>query len=109
MRRLNKETRNKFSPSYNFLKKNRKADMPITILVFGVFAVCTLAVFSFFHSTLKFKDSFSEIDLVKEAVYKIHENSLEEYFDEKTENKFEFSLEKKGFMEKIVFSVEYLG
>ena len=90
-------------------KINSRADIPVTILVFGVFAVCTLAVFSFFHSTAKFKDSFSEVDLVKEAVYKIHENSLEEYFYEKPEKKFEFSLEKKWFVEKIVFSIEYLG
>jgi hypothetical protein len=90
-------------------KINNRGDVPVTILIFGVFAVCTLAIFSFLYSTIKFKNSFSEIDLVKESVYKIFENSLDEYYDEKIANKFEFSLDEKWFNEKIIFSIEYLG
>src|SRR3989344_2414533 len=35
---------------YGFLKKNRRADIPITILVLGVIAICGLAILSFLIS-----------------------------------------------------------
>ena len=29
--------------------KNKKADIPVTILVIGVFAICSMAIFSFIY------------------------------------------------------------
>ena len=46
--------------------KNKRGDIPVTILVLGVVAVCILAIISFFFSTAKVKSGF-DIDPVREA------------------------------------------
>lgn len=48
---------------HRFRKKNfnRRGDVSITILVIGVFAICALAIFSFYSSTADFKESFKGI------------------------------------------------
>ena len=48
-----------------FKKKNRKADLPVTILVIGVFAVCSLALFSFLMSSLEAGNSFIGVGLME--------------------------------------------
>jgi len=45
--------------------KNKKGDIPVTILVLGVLAVCILAIFSFYFSFLKVQKNF-DIQVVKE-------------------------------------------
>ena len=83
--------------------KNRKANIPVTILAIGIFIICTLAFFSFFVSMNKFGNSFSEkIDLVEKANSVIEKNSLDNYHQEIVDDGFWF-LGK----EKIVFSVDY--
>ena len=82
---------------------NKKGDIPVTILVIGVFIVCTLALLSFFVSMNVIKKSFVGISLVEKANSQIEKNNLDNYYDE----------EKKstGFLgfgkEKVVFSIEY--
>lgn len=51
--------------------KNKKGDIPITILVLGIVAVCILAIVSFNVSLLKVQKNFDiqivkEINLIKE-------------------------------------------
>jgi len=41
---------------------NKKADIPVTILVIGVFAICSLAILSFYISTDSIKSSFNSLD-----------------------------------------------
>lgn len=48
-------------------KMNKRGDIPITILVIGVLAVCGLAILSFFTSNNSVKRSFSVIDTVVES------------------------------------------
>jgi hypothetical protein len=87
---------------------NKKGDLPVTILVIGVFAICGLALLSFFNSTIQIKKSFVGIDLMEEMNYKIEEgNFLGKPADD-------FYLEKnatKGFLwwseDVVVFSVKY--
>ena len=67
----NKRENIKFS---RFFASNKKADVPVTILVIGVFALCTLAIFSFFVSSFKSQDSFKGVEVVEEA-----NSLLEEY------------------------------
>jgi len=113
----------------NFLKKNRKGDLPVTILVIGVFAVCSLALFSFLVSNFKTGNSFEGIDLMENATSQINEynfykslgiteDKLENIFDikdgklivKKTDSRFSF---KEGFdsgnwrKKVLLFSVEY--
>lgn len=47
--------------------KIKKGDIPVTILVIGVFAVCTLALLSFVDSTYKTGENFEKINLVEKA------------------------------------------
>ncbi len=50
-----------------FFPKNRKADIPVTILVIGVLAICTLAILSFFLSDRIVKNDFVVLEAVEEA------------------------------------------
>ncbi|MCK9595599.1 hypothetical protein M0R19_00210 [Candidatus Pacearchaeota archaeon] len=45
--------------------KNKRGDIPTTILVIGVLLICTIALFSFFSSTIKVGNSFVGIGLVE--------------------------------------------
>lgn len=58
----------KFVKRKTGLKNNKKGDIPITILVIGVLAVCVLAILSFFISNNSVKKSFLSIDTVTESV-----------------------------------------
>ena len=42
---------------------NKKGDIPVTILVFGVFAICTLAILSFHFSNKK--ENISGVGLIE--------------------------------------------
>jgi hypothetical protein len=57
--------------------KYKKGDITITILVIGVFVVCTLALISFISSTIKEKNSFVGVNLMQKINsqienYKLH-------------------------------------
>ena len=44
---------------------NKKGDIPVTILVIGVIAVCALALFSFYYSSVSVRNSFMGIDIIE--------------------------------------------
>ena len=46
--------------------RNKRGDIPITILVLGVVAICILAILSFYFSSFEMKKNF-DIQLIKEA------------------------------------------
>jgi len=56
--------------------KNKKADIPVTILVIGVFAICSLAIFSFMNSNILGKKDSLGIGLFEE----IHSDVEKFYF-----------------------------
>lgn len=60
------------------LLKNKKADIPITILVIGVLAICALAIFSFYSANRIFKKNFDSIDVVEEILITKEKISLYE-------------------------------
>ena len=88
---------------------NNKGDLPVTILVIGVLAVCAFAIFSFIYSSFQISKSFVGLELVEEANSQIETYSLQHYYDYENKTKFspsfegEFSLLK----EVTIFSVEY--
>ena len=53
--------------------RNRKGDIPITILVIGVVAICGLALLSFFSSSFKLEKSFTNVPVIEELNVKIAE------------------------------------
>jgi len=59
----------------NFMK-NRRGDIPTNILVLGIVLVCAIALFSFFYSTVKMRNSFTGVGLVEQLNSQIEENSF---------------------------------
>ena len=49
------------------IKKNRRGDLPLTILVIGVFGVCALAIFSFIYSSLQVNKAFIGVEVMENA------------------------------------------
>lgn len=47
--------------------KNRKGDIPTTVLVIGVFAVCTLTLLNFYVTGIGDAEIFKGVSLVKEV------------------------------------------
>ena len=98
--------------------KNKKGDIPITILVIGVFAVCTLALLSFYSSIGFTKHSFVGTELIEQLNSEIEQQSFSgslddlerkyingEWFfyqEEKAKEHF-YSIKK----EKLLFSIKY--
>ena len=81
------------------LRRNKKGDISTTILVLGVFAVCSLALLSFYLSGVDSKKTFSRLEIIKnvnsiEDEIKFYKNSeinknpeeIMEAFKEKTSN-----------------------
>jgi len=46
------------------MMKNKKANLPVTVLVIGIFALCGFALLTFFLSDFKISNSFVGIDVV---------------------------------------------
>lgn len=101
------------------MKRNKHGDLPITILVIGVFVVCTLALITFFTFSAKEKNSFVGVKLMQKINYQI-----ENYFLTDSLNGLDIKMnplgkkvlyqEKKdteGFLwwkkDVVLFSVEY--
>ena len=53
--------------------KNKRGDIPVTILVIGVIAICGLALLSFFSSSFKLEQSFTNVPVMEELNVKIAE------------------------------------
>lgn len=49
------------------LLKNKKGDIPITILVIGVLTICLFAVFSFYFSDRAVRKNLGDISAVEES------------------------------------------
>jgi len=92
----------------NNLLMNKKGDIPTTILIIGIVLICTMALFSFFSSTIKYRSSFVGIGLVEKLNSQIEEKTFSK------ENPVGLHEEKnvtRGFLfwqkEVILFSAEY--
>lgn len=93
---------------------NKKAEIPVTILVIGVFVICSLALLSFFNSAIVTRNSFVGIDLMEEMNFKIERaefNSslgISNFYLEKNETYYtpEFGLPWE--QQRTLFSVKYL-
>lgn len=91
----------------NLIPKNKKGDIPTTLLVIGVIALCGLTIFIFVNSLNTTKGSFDYVEEIEKANMKIEENSLHEYHKEINETlRNPFNLKKWG-EERVVFSIDY--
>lgn len=55
---------------------NKRGDIPITIFVIGVLAICALAIFSFYLSDRNAKNSFNSIDVIEKILVEKEKISL---------------------------------
>ena len=55
------------------MMKNKRGDIPITILVLGTFILCSLALLSFFASNSIVGNSFEVVDLMEKMNSKVNE------------------------------------
>ena len=88
-------------------KKNKRGDLPVTILIIGVFGVCILAIFSFIYSSYKINKSFVGIEIMEKANAQIEANNLDHLYLYKKITKLSPEWGFDWFKEKIIFSVEY--
>ncbi len=89
---------------------NKKANLPIIILVLGVLAVCSLALLSFYSANLKVSNNFAGVRLIEKLNSQIETNlyegkSVDNLYEHKNVTAFNF---KDGFLKKkTIFSVTY--
>ena len=57
---------------------NKRGDIPITILVIGILAICTLAIFSFYFSDRSVKSSLNSVDVIEKVLVTKEKISLYE-------------------------------
>jgi hypothetical protein len=86
---------------------NKKGDVPVTILVLGVFVICGIAIGSFVYSSFLMGKSFEGLDIMENANINIEQNSLNYYYDQVNKTKFSINLDFEFFKEVPSFSVEY--
>lgn len=48
-------------------QKNKRGDIPITILVLGVVLICIVAIFTFYHSSQAVKNSLNSVGILQKA------------------------------------------
>jgi hypothetical protein len=89
------------------MKVDKRGDLPLTILVIGVFAVCTLAIFSFIYSSHQINASFIGVEIIEKANIQIESHNLDHIYLNKKATKFSPEWGFNWFKEVIVFSVEY--
>ena len=83
-------------------KMNKRGDVPITILVIGVFTVCALALFTFFVADFKMSNSFVGLKIMEEM-----NSDIDEYLFYKNGGKDEGSLNQL-FSVVVEDGVEYI-
>ena len=66
-RERNKKNFHTHREKINHLQKNKKGDISTTILVVGVFAICSLALLSFYFSGIDSKETFSRLEIIKKV------------------------------------------
>ena len=86
---------------------DKRGDLPVTILIIGVFVVCTLALFSFIYSSYLINKSFVGVEVIENANIQIETHNLQHFYVEKNATKISPGWNLNWIKEKTIFSVEY--
>lgn len=86
---------------------NKKGDLPVTVLIVGVFGVCILAILSFIYSSYVIHKSFIGVEIIEKANIQVESNNLDHVYLYKKVTKLSPEWGFDWFKEKIIFSVEY--
>ena len=87
------------------LLKNKRGDIPITILVIGILAICILAIFSFYSSDRNVKDDFSSVGVIEKVLIAKEKIS---FYNESLEFTQEQMKEIFGIKDDLDFQVKYI-
>jgi hypothetical protein len=87
------------------LLKNKRGDIPITIFVIGVLAICILAIFSFYSSSKSVKDDFSSLSAIEKVLITKEKIS---FYNESLEFTQEQMKEIFGIKDDLDFQVKYI-
>jgi hypothetical protein len=98
---------NKRSRSIHKRKMSKKGDIPLTILIIGVFGVCTLALISFFYSSYLINKAFVGVEIMEKANIQMESQSSEHIYLDKKVTVFSPEWGLNWFKNKVIFSVEY--
>ncbi|HOF43907.1 MAG TPA: hypothetical protein PLE51_00415 [Candidatus Pacearchaeota archaeon] len=96
----------KNSYSKNF-KGDKKGDIPVTVLIIGVFGVCILAMVTFIASSYRINISLIGVEIMEKANIQIESDNPSHLFLYKKVTKFSPEWGFNWFKEKVIFSVEY--
>ena len=86
---------------------DKKGDIPITILVIGVFVVCTIALFSFLSSVKLLGHSFTGLGVMEEVNLEIEKDPSQTYYQEEMGYVGGLKIITKFKTPKVIFSVDY--
>lgn len=89
------------------MKINKRGDLPVTILIIGVFGVCVLALLSFLYASSQINKSFVGVEVMEKANIQIEANSLQHLYLYEKATKFSPEWGLNWLKEVIIFSVEY--
>jgi len=87
------------------LLKNKRGDIPITIFVIGVLAVCILAILSFYLLDRNIKDDFSSVSVIEKVLITKEKIS---FYNESLEFTQEQMKEIFGIKDDLDFQVKYI-
>ena len=92
---------------------DKRGDIPITILVIGVLAICALALFSFYFSDRNVKDDFGSVEaieniLIKKEKISLYNESLE-FTQEEMKKIFNIKDDEKTGAKYIIFEKDGLS
>jgi hypothetical protein len=98
---------NKRRTSIGRRRMNKRGDIPLTILIIGVFGVCTLALISFFYSSYLINKAFVGVEIMEKANIQMESHSTDNIYLYKKVTVFSPEWGFNWFKDKIIFSVEY--
>ena len=83
---------------------NKRGDIPITILVIGILAICTLAIFSFYFSDRNVKSAFNSVDVIEKILVTKEKISLYDESFELTQEEIGeiFNIKKDNIQRKYI-------
>jgi hypothetical protein len=88
-------------------RMNKRGDLPVTLLIIGVFVVCTLALLSFVYSSFRIQKSFVGVEIIEKANIQIESQNLDHIYLYKEVKKISPEWGFDWLKNKLIFSVEY--
>jgi hypothetical protein len=88
-------------------KRNTRGDIPVTLLVIGVFIVCALAMISFINADRNSEKTFIGVQIMEKVNIDIEKGNLEHHYVEDVRTVIVPDWSFNWVHKKLVFSMEY--